>query len=316
MVMRGLYFDSATVYYRAFFAVPESVVAPDGSPSGAIRGFLDMVSTIIEQFPADVVAFAWDDDWRPQWRVDLIPSYKTHRLAVVDHEGVPEQEQGNIEEVPDTLGPQIEAIAQMLDAIGVPRLGGRGYEADDILGSLVNQYQIPADVVTGDRDLFQLVNDQRQVRVLSISKGVKRLEIVDGQALQEKYGVDGGLYAQFSLLRGDTSDGLPGVKGIGEKTAAKLLTEFGSLDALLAEAKQAVSSLSPSIRKNLLDAEDYIQRALQVVSVLTDAPLPTLSMHTSNSVSALGVLGEIATDWGVERHVNRLLKALNLPTLG
>lgn len=308
--MRGLYFDSATVYYRAFFAVPESVTAPDGSPSGAIRGFLEMASTIIEQYPAELVVFAWDDDWRPQWRVDLVPSYKTHRLAGLEEE--------NIEETPDTLTPQIDAIARILDAIGVARIGQSGHEADDILGSLVAQYGIPADVVTGDRDLFQLIDDALDVRVLSISKGVKRLEVFDNHMLQEKYGVEGATYPAFSLLRGDASDGLPGVKGIGEKTAAKLLNQFGSIDALLQAAKNGEANLSTSLRSNLIATEDYIDRAIQVVKVRTDAALPSRSeIQVQMSQLKDGkTLNQLATTWGVHRQINRFLKALNLETLG
>jgi 5'-3' exonuclease len=150
-----------------------------------------MVSTLATQFPADYVVFAWDNDWRPQWRVDLIPSYKTHRLEP-DPRFAGTQE----ESVPDELSPQITAIAQILDAIGVPRLGESGFEADDILGSLIAQYEHPADVVTGDRDLFQLVSDTGNTRVLSITKGIRNLAIVDDAYLMEKYGIveyDGGL---------------------------------------------------------------------------------------------------------------------------
>jgi len=303
--MRGLYFDTATLYYRSFFAVPESIVAPDGSPSGAVRGFLDMVSALHQQFPAEVVVFAWDDDWRPQWRVDLVPSYKTHRLLDVDALGV------SIEEVPDNLSPQVDAIARILDAIGVPRLGQMGFEADDILGSLVDQYDIPADVVTGDRDLFQLIDDGASVRVISITKGIKKLEVFDDQALLDKYGISGHHYADFALLRGDASDGLPGVKGIGEKTAAKLIHEYNSAAALLAAAHVESSSLAPAVRKNLLASANYIQAAEQVVRARTDATLPDVTLLPS-AVKEPDLLAHLVEQWGVQRHVQRLLKTLEI----
>ena len=308
MVMRGLYFDTATLYYRAFFAVPESIVAPDGSPSGAVRSFLDMVSTLHQQFPAEVVVFAWDDDWRPQWRVDLIPSYKTHRLVEVDEHGV------SVEEVPDALSPQVDVIARILDAIGLPRIGEMGFEADDILGSLVDQYVIPADVVTGDRDLFQLIDDGAAVRVVSITKGIKKLEVFDDQALVEKYGIAGHHYADFSLLRGDASDGLPGVKGIGEKTAAKLVSEYSSVVELVNAAQDETSPLAPAVRKNLLASADYIQAASQVVRTRTDAALPPIA-KLPEQVQSPDVLAQIVDQWGVARQVDRLLKVMQIQWL-
>jgi len=303
--MRGLYFDTATLYYRAFFAVPESIVAPDGSPSGAVRGFLDMVSTLHQQFPSEVVVFAWDDDWRPQWRVDLVPSYKTHRLENVDEQGI------SIEEVPDALSPQVEAIAGILDAIGLPRIGEMGFEADDILGSLVDQYDIPADVVTGDRDLFQLVDDGADVRVISITKGVKKLEVFDDQALVDKYGIVGHHYADFSLLRGDAYDGLPGVKGIGEKTAAKLISEHKTVVALLDAANDETSSLAPAVRKNLIASSDYIHAATQVVRTRTDASLPGIT-ELPKEVHSPEMLGQLVDQWGITRQVERLLKTMQI----
>jgi 5'-3' exonuclease len=306
--MRGLYFDTATLYYRAFFAVPETIVSPDGLPSGAVRSFLDMVSTLHQQFPAEVVVFAWDDDWRPQWRVDLIPSYKTHRLVEVDEQGV------SVEEVPDALSPQVDAIARILDAIGLPRLGEMGFEADDILGSLVDQYDIPADVVTGDRDLFQLIDDGAAVRVVSITKGIKKLEVFDDQALVEKYGVAGHHYADFSLLRGDASDGLPGVKGIGEKTAAKLVSEYSSVSALLKAAHDETSPLAPAVRKNLLASTDYIHAASQVVRTRTDASLPSIK-KLPEQVQSPDVLAQLVDQWGVARQVDRLLKVMHIQWL-
>jgi 5'-3' exonuclease len=267
-----------------------------------------MVTTLHKQFPSEVVVFAWDDDWRPQWRVDLIPSYKTHRLEAIDDQGV------SIEEVPDALAVQVEAIAGILDAIGLPRIGQMGFEADDILGSLVDQYGIPADVVTGDRDLFQLVDDDADIRVISITKGVKKLEVVDDQALVHKYGIAGHHYADFSLLRGDASDGLPGVKGIGEKTAAKLISEYQAVSALLEAARDEGSALAPAVRKNLLASADYIHAAQHVVRTRTDAQLPEIAM-VPKQVHASEMLIHLVEQWGVQRHVERLLKAMQIEWL-
>lgn len=292
------YFDSATMYYRAFYAVPESVTSPEGAPSGAVRGFLDMASTLLQAFPARDVVFAWDDDWRPAWRVALVPSYKTHRV-----------DDGEAEEVPDTLSPQIDAIAALLDAVGVARVGHVGHEADDILGALVAQRGGPARVVTGDRDLFQLVDDRHDVAVVSITKGVKNLELVTDGYLKSRYGVVGSQYADFAALRGDPSDGLPGVSGVGEKTASALIAEYGSLTAVLDAAADPGSALKPAARARLMAALDYLECASQVVRVRQDAPLPD-SLEPPVTPTDERALAVLAAQWGVERHITRLRAAL------
>ena len=309
MVVRGLYFDSATIYYRAFFAVPDTVRNASGQPSGAVRGFIDMVTTIITQFPSEHIVFAWDDDWRPQWRVELVPSYKTHRLET-DSRLVGE----GGEEVPDDLGPQIDAIAKILDAIGVPRLGEIGFEADDILGSLVAQHEIECDIVTGDRDLFQLVSDVGQTRVISITKGVRNLQIVDDTFLKEKYGIAGHQYADFATLRGDASDGLPGVKGVGEKTASELIGTWGSLDHFLEALANADESIRPAIAKKFEAAKDTIGPARAVVKVRTDATVTNV-IHRAEQIADIEQLNGLVAEWGIKRHVNQLLSALGLPDL-
>jgi 5'-3' exonuclease len=307
---RGLFFDTATLYYRAFFAVPESIVAPDGTPSGAVRGFLDMVSAIAKQFPANQVVFAWDDDWRPQWRVDLVPSYKLHR---VDEE-VSDQPEAAFEVIPDALSPQIGAISYILDAIGLPRIGQLGHEADDVLGALVAKSTAPCDVVTGDRDLFQLVSDQEEKRVISITKGVKNLEVVNDSYLQNRYGITGAQYADFSMLRGDPSDGLPGVKGIGEKTAARLINEHTDVVGLIAAAKDDSTVMPPAVRRNILDSQAYMKAASKVVRVKTSARLPK-SLLKPKAVKDPASLALLTAAWGVEKQVARLLKTLGISSV-
>lgn len=307
MVANGLFFDTATMYYRSFFAVPESVTAPDGTPSGAVRGFLEMAGTFIKQNPARDIVFAWDTDWRPDWRVKLVPSYKTHRL---DENAVEE----GYEEIPDTLSPQISAIAEILDAIGVIRFGQNNHEADDILGALVARNKTKNIVVTGDRDLFQLVDDKRQNVVISMNKGMKNLESITDSYLVARYGVTGKQYVDFATLRGDAADGLPGVKGIGEKTAATLLAEFGSLEKLVKAASQSDLRIKPSATANILASSEYIQRAKQVVSVRTDAKLPK-SIAAPLKIKNPKNLSYLAAEWGVNKQVNRLLASLTLPQM-
>lgn len=176
--------DTASLYFRAYFGVPDSVRAPDGTPVNAVRGLLDFIGRLVQDHRPDDLVACWDADWRPQWRVDLIPSYKAHRVAVETDAGLPDEE-----ETPDTLAPQVPVIADVLDALGIARVGVAGYEADDVIGTLTGLATGPVDIVTGDRDLYQLVDDARGVRVLYPLKGVGTLQMTDEAWLREKYGV-------------------------------------------------------------------------------------------------------------------------------
>lgn len=302
MVNRHVYFDTATLYYRAFYAVPESIKAPDGTPNGAVRSFFEMTSTLLKTYPPQDLVFAWDDDWRPNWRVKLVPTYKTHRV---------EDTEAGTEEVPDLLSPQIGAISDILDAIGLARIGARGHEADDILGSLVHQRTGPMDVITGDRDLFQLVNDDDDVRVISITKGMKNLEHIDDAFLVNKYGVTGRQYVDFATLRGDASDGLPGVKGVGEKTAAALIGQFSDLAQLVVAAEADHPDIKAGVKQKLVEHKSYIAKAQQVVTVRKDAKLPA-SLAVPTKIKKAKDLDFLIADWGVDRQVGRLLKTLNI----
>ena len=223
---RLMLLDTASLYFRAFFGVPDSVQAPNGTPVNAVRGLLDFITRLVDEYDPTHLACCWDNDWRPQWRVDLLPSYKGHRV-VAERPG----DDPDIEEVPDPLGQQIPIIVATLDAFGIAIVGADHYEADDVIGTLATGAGMPVDIVTGDRDLFQLVDDDAEVRVLYTARGVGKHERVDDAWVRERYGVDADQYAAFATLRGDSSDGLPGVPGVGDKTAAVLLNRFGDLVA-------------------------------------------------------------------------------------
>ena len=206
--------DTASLYFRAFFGIPE-ILADDGTPVNAVRGLLDFISRLVGQYRPTHLVCAWDNDWRPQWRVDLVPTYKSHRV-----EYVVKGEHPYVEEVPDPLEVQVPIIQAVLAAYGICVIGKDGYEADDVIGSLASQADMPVDVVTGDRDLFQLVDDKSGVRILYVARGVGNHERVTDHVVVEKYAVLPSQYADFATMRGDASDGLPGVPGVGEKTAA------------------------------------------------------------------------------------------------
>jgi 5'-3' exonuclease len=306
--------DGASMWFRSYFGVPSSITAPDGRPVNAVRGFFDAVATIITRERPRRLVVCRDDDWRPQWRVDLMPSYKAHRVETEQPGDDPD-----VEEVPDDLTPQIAMIAELLDAFGIPTAGAAEYEADDVLGTLAARERAdPVVVVSGDRDLLQLVaDDPVRVRVLYLGRGLAKAIKYGPAEVAETYQVPldraGPAYAELALLRGDPSDGLPGVPGIGEKTAATLLAQHGSLDGILAAAHDPASSMSKAYRRKLLAADDYIAAAEKVVRVATDAPVRFSTKTDTLPLSAdhPRTVAELAERYGVTSSIGRLQKALD-----
>lgn len=293
--------DSASLYFRAFYGVPDTVQAPDGRPVNAARGLLDMIAKLVSTYEPTHLIACWDDDWRPQWRVDLIPSYKTHRVAEVVAAGP------DIEEVPDPLEVQVPVIREALTTLGIPIVGAAEHEADDVIGSLATQSTIPVDVITGDRDLFQLVDDASSIRVIYTGRGMSKLEVLDEAAVVSKYGVLPQQYADFAALRGDPSDGLPGVAGVGDKTAATLLAAHGDLAGITTAAASG-EGMSASVRAKLLAAADYLAVAPQVVSVVRDLPLPDVDARiTATPADAVATLAET---WALGSSAQRAADAL------
>ena len=304
-----LLLDTASLYFRAFYGVPESVRAPDGSPVNAVRGLLDMTARLVaSRRPARLVA-CWDDDWRPAFRVAAIPSYKAHRVAP-----------DGGEDVPAALAPQIPLIAEVLEALGIARVGAPGYEADDVIGTLTAREvarpaaeRSPVEIVTGDRDLFQLVDDEAGVRVLYTLKGIGELEVVDTARLVERHGVpDGRAYAHMAVLRGDSSDGLPGVPGVGEKTAVLLVRRYGDVAGVLRAAEAGDAGLTPAQRRKVLEARDYLAVAPGVVDVALDAPVPDVAGTLPVTPADPERLVALAERWRLGSSLTRLVDAISL----
>jgi 5'-3' exonuclease len=297
--------DAASLYFRAFYGVPTSVTAPDGRPINAVRGFLDMTARLVLAHRPDRLVACWDDDWRPAFRVAALPSYKAHRVAPAGGE-----------EVPDELAPQVPVLVDVLAAAGLARVGAPGYEADDVIGTLSTRARGPVDVVTGDRDLFQLADDARGVRILYTNRGIGDLEFVDEAAVAAKYGIPGRAYADFAVLRGDPSDGLPGVAGVGAKTAAALINEFGSLAGIREAAARAVvprPPLTAAVLKKLHAASAYLDAAPEVVAVVTTIDLPPVDGELPRRPADAEALAALAEAHGLESSVRRLGSALGWP---
>lgn len=301
--------DGASLWFRAFHAIPEKVTAPDGSPVNAVRGFVDMVASLIRTHRPTRLVVCLDLDWRPAFRVAAIPSYKAHRVAAGSD--------GTVEEAPPALLPQVPVILEVLAAAGIATGGAAGFEADDVLGTLAARETTDrVIVVSGDRDLLQVVTDSPvPVRVLYAGRGLAKAELFDPALVAERYGVPaeraGAAYAELAALRGDPSDGLPGVKGVGEKTAASLLQQYGSLEAVRAAALDESTSLAKGMRVKLAAAADYLDAALPVVRVATDADV---DLSRSDVLPAAPAdpeqLTALAQRWGLERPVSALVAAL------
>jgi 5'-3' exonuclease len=293
--------DTASLYYRAFYGVPDTVRAPDGTPVNAIRGLLDMTSRLVRaRHPASLVA-CLDTDWRPAFRVEAVPSYKAHRLAA----------DGASEDTPPDLVPQVPVIEEVLRAAGVVAVGQPGFEADDVMATLAARSDGPVDVVTGDRDLFQLVDDARAVRIIYTVRGLQNMDVIDEAAVAKKYGIPGRAYADFAALRGDPSDGLPGVPGVGEKTAAALINAFGSIDGITTALDAGHGGFPRGSRDKLEKARDYLDIALSVVKVVDDAPVPEVDGTLPAVPADPDRLKELGERWGLGSSLGRFASAVS-----
>ena len=307
--------DTASLYFRAFYGLPDSLRAADGTPVNAVRGLLDFLARFIAEYRPTELACCWDNDWRPQWRVDLLPSYKTHRVSdtapssVVGAGGVG-AETGLGEDSPDGLTPQVPIIVDVLSALGFAVVGRDGYEADDVIATMSERADGPVDIITGDRDLFQLVDDERAVRVLYLGRGVRNHERIDNAWVRNRYGVDARQYAEFASLRGDPSDGIPGVPGVGEKTAASLLNAHGDLAAVLAAASQPKPPIAAGVVAKLGAAIDYLAVGPEVVRVIRDIALEAADLTLPKRPADPERFAELAERWSLGSAAERIVAAL------
>lgn len=300
MTERLLVFDAPSLWFRAFYGAPPTITAPDGTPVNAVRGFIDYVARHLKDYRPNHFVAALDNDWRPQWRVDLVPGYKLHRVADDGSDGEPAE-----------LTPQVGIILDVLRAVGLCALGADGYEADDVAGTLCATHDGPVDVVTGDRDLFQLVRDKpHPIRIVYT---VEKMRPYGPAEVAARYDIPGESYAEFALLRGDASDGLPGAAGIGDKTAAALVNRFGTVRAMLVAAREESDDGFPSgAKRKLLAAADYLAAAEPVVQVARDVPLGTKETRVPGTPADPTALLELAERWGLDSPCERLLKSLEI----
>jgi 5'-3' exonuclease len=278
--------DGSSMFFRAFYAIPQTMRGPDGKLNNAVRGTLDTLARYVTDRKPRHVAFTTDEDWRPDWRVELVPSYKEHRTG---------------EPIPPALIPQVPVILDSLEAVGVDVVGLEGYEAEDIIASLAAQVSSPIEIASGDRDLFSLVRD-RKVIVLYPQKG--GMVEVDEAEVARRYGIPGRSYADYAILRGDPSDGLPGIAGVGDKKAAGLVTRYGSVAAMLEAGIFRASDAA------------YLEKAMRVVPPVADLPIGVPAGRRDRYPALTKRVDELGQKHGIANNLDRLIKALNsMPSL-
>ena len=292
--------DSASLWYRAYFGMPDTLVSPTGQPVNAIRGYLDMTSRLLVKYQPNRIVACLEGDWRPSWRVELFPDYKLNRL---DEEGA--------EEEPDTLGPQIPILLNVLDALGIPLLGVDDYEADDLMATFSVKQPGPVRIVTGDRDLFQLADDERDVKIVYLAKGISNHDLVDLKWIQDKYQIPGDRYALFAMIRGDSSDGLPGIRGIGEKGAMVIANLFKTMPEVMQAAASSDERLSPNIRKKLLESSQYAAIAPKLVGCALDVSIPEMEISMPKKPKSLEKIVKLKDEFGLGASIDRIMSALN-----
>jgi 5'-3' exonuclease len=293
--------DSGSLWYRAYYGMPDTLTADDGTPVNAIRGFLDMSARLISTYNPDRMVVCLDGDWRPSWRVELFPAYKANRL---------EDEESDEEAEPDTLTPQIPILLDLLDEFGIPMVGVDDYEADDVMATYAHTHPGPTRIVTGDRDLFQLVDDKRDIKVAYLAKGISAHDLVDLNFISQKYSIPGDRYAMFATFRGDASDGLPGVKGIGEKGAALISTHFGSIDDAIVAAQNGDERLPAALARKIVAGMDYLAIAPTVVNCARDVPLPEIELGIPKAPADFSKIYQIKEKYSLGASVDRLISAL------
>jgi 5'-3' exonuclease len=301
--------DSASLWYRAFYGMPESISSTTGLPNNAIKGFFDGLARIITRYRPDEIGICLDDNWRPQWRVDLFPGYKLNRLEA---ENSAEDAKGG-EAEPDLLTPQIGPIIELCTLLGLHPISVEDQEADDVIATLANvSTNTSIRVMTGDRDLFQLIRLPSDVQIIYLAKGISQHDLVDGKYITTRYGIPADRYGLFASIRGDASDGLPGIKGIGEKGAASIANSFESMDAVIEAAIAESDLLSSTHRKRILADLGYARIAEKLVNCRTDLAIDGVELNRWKEKSDLIEFRRRAKELELGSTIERMTAALDL----
>jgi 5'-3' exonuclease len=297
--------DSASLWYRAFYGMPESVSSRNGSPNNAIKGFFDGLARIVARYRPDEIGICLDDNWRPTWRVDLFPGYKLNRVDSGDEvEG---------EDEPDLLTPQIGPIIELCSLLGLSPISVEDQEADDVIATLASGPKAESvRVMTGDRDLFQLITDAKDLQIIYLARGITQHDLVGRGYIEEKYGIPFDRYLLFAAIRGDASDGLPGIRGIGEKGAAKIASSFTSMHEVIEAAKRSDPQLTPLHVKRILADLDYAQIAEEIVACRRNLDIDDSHLSLWREKSDLVEFRRRASEWDLGSTIERITAGLDL----
>lgn len=247
--------DLSSLIFRSFYGLPSSIKDAAGLPINGVKGYLETLNRLKKIYSPERIIHALDVDWRPKWRTDLLPQYKAHRVLVDESE-----------EVEDDLVRQIEILPSILQTLGMQCIGKTNYEADDVLASIARNNP-KTIIVSGDKDLFQTIDDKRSIYVHLLGKdGGTRFGERD---IKKKFGIESKSYLDYAVLKGDPSDGLPGVKGIGEKTAVEIINKFRNIENLIDKYFDS-KVLSPKQKQNISESIPYLKKALKVVKLRDD----------------------------------------------
>jgi 5'-3' exonuclease len=293
--------DSASLWYRAFYGMPDNFKSEDGLSTNAIKGFIDGFSTLVARYRPTEIGICLDGDWRPSWRVELFPAYKANR---VDVEGE--------EEEPDLLTPQIEPLLDLLQLAGLSLLGAENFEADDVIATLAYKSKGPVRIASGDRDLFQLLRYGVDTRIIYLAKGIMNHDLVGPDYVANKYAIPFDRYHLFAAIRGDASDGLPGIKGIGEKGAAEIVNSFASMKEIILAAQEGSNLLKPIHQKKILADLNYAKIAEELTQCAIDVPLVSMDLANWREQSDLKSFRKLGTHLGLGSSVDRMIAALDI----
>ena len=249
--------DGNSLTYRAFFALPTDMATASGQVTNAVFGFTSMLAYVLDEHEPEGILVAFDRP-EPTFRHEAEPSYKAQREAA-----------------PDILRQQMGLVREVLEALGIQTIDQAGWEADDLIATAVDRLVErgkSVTIVTGDRDSYQLVNDATDVKVMYNKRGVSDYALYDEDGIEDKTGVRPDKYVEYAALRGDNSDNLPGVPGVGEKTAAKLINKYGGLDGIFAN----VDEQTPKLRSNLIENEERARKNFDLMILRHDAPVSSV----------------------------------------
>ncbi len=280
--------DGFSVAFRAFYALPETLMTSEGTPTNLIHGFLSMINKVINEYKSEQLIVAWDLPGKT-FRNDIYAEYKANRSPA-----------------PDNFKIQIPLLFDLLDAFNIPQISESGYEADDVLGSLAKKYNEKDQevlIVTGDRDTFQLIS--KNTKILYTKKGISEIDIVDEKFFNNKYGFKKDQYVEYLALKGDPSDNIPGLAGVGEKTATSLLKKYKTIEGIY----KNLNDLTPKIKKSFEENKEILNTSKELATIKTDLKIELPKIKLKDTAYFSDEVLEASQDKVKKLELNKYIKS-------